>query len=338
MSRKPAGSGRRPGPGLRRVCDVVAAFTVVPLLVTAWYVTRAAWRVYHPRPRRRRQSPEDFGLTAERLRIPSADGLLLAAWWIPAPTDGPLTDGPSPTVVLGHGMGADSGKMLPLAATLHQAGYHVLTFDMRNHGDSGRDNRLRGMSPRYSEDFHAVVRYLWDRPECGPGSVACLGVSMSAWTALEAARLEPQLVRSVICDSGPQLDIAAALRRSYEAGRPRLPWLLSGPLMFRFGRWVFSLASRFFLRPAPWPQELGDHSIRLLFITGDADPICRPSDLAAQVAWYPEARTWIVPRAGHTQSSIVAADEYVAHVLETLTAAFGDRDPAAAGPADSSRP
>jgi uncharacterized protein len=333
MSRRQASGDRRPGPVVRRVCDVVATLTVIPLLVAAWYVTRAAWLVYHPRPRRSRQSPESFGLTAERVQIPSADGLLLAAWWIPA-----STEGPAPTVVLGHGMGSDSGKMLPLAATLHQAGYHALAFDMRNHGGSGRDNRWRGLSPRYAEDFHAVVTYLRDRPECGPGSIACLGISMSAWTALEAARLEPQLVRAVICDSGPQLDISAALRRSYEAGRMRLPWPLAGPLMFRFGRWVFSAASRFFLRPAPWPQELGDHSIALLFITGDADPICRPDDLSAQVEWYPEARTWIVPRAGHTQASIVAADEYAAQVLDTLTAAFGHREPPTVQSAGSSRP
>jgi uncharacterized protein len=321
---RPAGTGWRPGPRLLAAYDLVAVFTVVALVVTAWIVTRSAWLVYHPRRRRSRQSPESFGMPGERVSIPGADGLPLAAWWIPAVQDGPAParDDPAPTVVLGHGMGADSGKMMPMAATLHRAGYHVLAFDMRNHGGSGDDRRLRGLSPRYGADFHAVVRYLRSRPECGPGRVACLGVSMSAWTALEAARLEPEMVRAVICDSGPQLDIGAALRRSYAAGRSRLPWPLAGPLMFRFGRTVFDRASRFFLKPAPWPRELGDHTIRLLFVTGELDPVCRPEDTRAQVEWYPGAQTWIVPGAGHTQAAVVASDEYATRVLATLAATF----------------
>lgn len=320
---------RSPGPARSRLTDIAAAVAIVPMLVVAWQAVRVAWRVYHPPRRRSRQSPQSFGLTAERVTVPGAGGVELACWWIPA---GP--GGTGETVVLGHGMGSDSSKLLPLAVALHEAGYHVFTFDLRHHGASGDDRRLRGLSGRYGADHHRVVQYLRTRPECGPGRLACLGVSMSAWTALEAARRDPALVRAVICDSGPQLDITAAIRRTYTAGRGRLPGWMRGPLMFRAGRAAFVRASVFFLRPEPWPRELGDHSIRLLFITGESDPVARPADLRDQVTWYPRAETWIVPGAGHANASIIAADEYAARVLATLDTAFG-RTPAPGPPTDA---
>jgi hypothetical protein len=109
---------------------------------------------------------------------------------------------------------------------------------------------------------------------------------------------------------------------------------MRGPLMFRAGRAAFVRASVFFLRPEPWPRELGDHSIRLLFITGESDPVARPADLRDQVTWYPRAETWIVPGAGHANASIIAADEYAARVLATLDTAFG-RTPAPGPPTDA---
>jgi len=245
----------------------------------------------------------------------------LACWFIPAP---PQTKR-SPTnvvVVLGHGLGVHSGMMMALAKVLHDAGYHVLTFDMRNNGESADDGRLRGQSPRYAIDHHAVVASLKDRTDLGDVKVACLGVSMSAWTSLEAARLEPELVRAVICDSGPTLDITGTLERMFDATRRRLPLFLRGPLMFAVAKVSFVRAARFFLKPAPWPMELGDHSIRVLFIAGEADPVARPEDIRGQLSWYPKADVWFVPGAGHMQAAIVAPEEYARRVLGLLAEVF----------------
>lgn len=321
---------------LALLLDVICVLTVVPLFAAAVFAMRSAWQVYHPRRRPKRRSPPEAGLPAERVTVAGADDVALACWFIPAPgseADGGARD----FVVLGHGLGRDSGMLLPLAKMLHKAGYHVLTFDMRNHGDSADDGLFRGQSPRYSVDHHHVVRYVLTRPEFTTGSgggsrVACLGFSMSAWTSLEAARLEPEVVRAVICDSGPTLDIAGTLSRMFGATRGRLPRALRGPLMFRFSRAVFGRTAVFLLKPAPWPVELGDHTIRILFVSGEGDPVARPADIRRQLAWYPRAASWLVPRASHMQCHVMAAEEYGERVLGLLAEAFG-RDPAGHDPA-----
>ena len=123
-----------------RALDLLALLTVVPVLVTVRQSVLAAWRVYHPPARPVRQRPETVGLAAERVMVPGAGGLPLACWWIPAA-------GPADVVVIGHGIRRDSGSVMGLASRLHDAGYHVLTFDMRNHGESAQDHLLRGQSP-----------------------------------------------------------------------------------------------------------------------------------------------------------------------------------------------
>jgi pimeloyl-ACP methyl ester carboxylesterase len=112
----------------------------------------------------------------------------------------------------------------------------------------------------------------------------------------------------------------------FDATADRLPRFMRGPLMTAAERAVFTRACLFFLKPAPWPQELGDHSIRVLFIAGEADPIARPEDIRAQLAWYPKANVWFVPGAGHMQSQVLAAREYNDRVLALLAETF-DRAP-----------
>lgn len=306
----------------QRSSDLRDVLKVVPVARAIALAVGSAWRVYHPKRRPLRHTPTSLGLPGERVSIAGADGVRLACWFVPR-------DGAKDVVVLGHGMARDSGMAMPLAKMLHDAGYHVLTFDMRNHGASADDGRLRGQSPRYTIDFHNVVRHLMERPDLPDAKIACVGFSMGAWTALEAARLEPRTVRAVICDSGPTVDIAATLRRMYAAGRSRLPRNLQGPMLFTIGREAFTAASIFFLKPAPWPNELGDHSIEVLFVSGADDPVVRPQDVAEQMAWYPNATAWTVPRGNHTTALMIAPEEYGRRVLAVLEKALG---PAPAGP------
>ncbi|MFL6130931.1 MAG: alpha/beta hydrolase [Mycobacteriales bacterium] len=310
-----AAAGKRPRPSGSslpdRALDLLAVVIVVPVLITVWQSVLAAWRVYHPPVRPTRQRPETVGLAAERVMVPGAGGLPLACWFIPAA-------GPADVVVIGHGIRRDSGSVMGLARRLHDAGYHVLTFDMRNHGDSAQDHLPRGQSALTGIDFHRMVRYVAGRPEAAGRKVALIGFSMSAWTAMWAARREPELVRAVVCDSGPAMDLVGTIRRTYDVARSRMPRLLRGPLMFRIGRFAFTRASVFFFQPAEWPQLLPDPTVPVLFVCGERDPIVRPADSREQLAHYPSASLWVVPRAYHTQSVMMEPEEYVRRVTELL--------------------
>ena len=302
-----------------RVLDVLAVVTVLPLLAAAGLSVRAAWQVYHPKRRPVRQTPASFGMEAERVAISGADGLKLAGWYIPTETAAVDTTAADARVgvVLAHGLARNSGMLMPLAKALHDAGHPVLTYDLRNYGESERDGLWRGQSPRYAIDHRAVVDHLAGR--IGEGAaIACLGMSTSSWTALEMARLQPDLVRTVICDSGPTLHLGDTLGRMYGAMRGLLPRWLRGTLMFHVTRAVFTRAALFFLNPVPWPHDFGEKDVRLLFIAGDSDPIARPEDIRAQVVHYPGAEVWFVPGAGHMQAHVLAAKEYTERVLAAL--------------------
>lgn len=99
-------------------------------------------------------SPADVGLTFEDVTFPSADGVPLEGWFIPADSDR--------LVILNHPMGfsraglpthlepwqtiwGSSGNtmdvnFIPDYELLHDAGYNVLTYDLRNFGLSGSAN------------------------------------------------------------------------------------------------------------------------------------------------------------------------------------------------------
>jgi uncharacterized protein len=96
-------------------------------------------------------SPSDQGLDYEDVTFPARDGVPLEGWFIPAA-------GSENLVILNHPMGftrsgmpthlepwrsvwAASGNgfevdFVPDYRILHDAGYHVLTYDLRNHGSS----------------------------------------------------------------------------------------------------------------------------------------------------------------------------------------------------------
>jgi pimeloyl-ACP methyl ester carboxylesterase len=255
--------------------------------------------------------------------VPGAGGLPLASWFIPAA-------GPADVVVIGHGISRDSGSVMDLARRLHDAGYHVLTFDMRNHGESAQDHLPRGQSALTGMDFHCVVQYVAGRPEAAGRKIALIGFSMSSWTAMWAARREPELVRAVVCDSGPAMDLKGIISRTYDVGRSRMPRLLRGPLMFAIGQAAFTRASIFFFQPAEWPQLLQDNTVPVLFVCGERDPIVPPALSRAQLAHYPSASLWVVPRAYHTQSVLMEPEEYVRRVTDLLErAGFGPATAAA---------
>jgi pimeloyl-ACP methyl ester carboxylesterase len=294
-----------------RLLDLFAFVTVVPVLVAVGLAVRGAWQVYHPPARPVRQRPETVGLTAERVMVPGAGGLPLACWWIPAAA-------PADVVVIGHGIRRDSGSVMGLAKRLHDAGYHVLTFDMRNHGESAQDHLLRGQSPLTGIDHHRVVQYAAGRPEAAGRKIALIGFSMTSWTAMWAARREPDLVRAVICDSGPSMDMIRTMGRTYDVARPKMPRLLRGPILFRIGKSSFTRASAFFFQLSEWPQLLPDPSVPVLFIVGDRDPVVRPDDVRTQMTHYPGSTLWVVPRGSHTTSVVVEPEEFVRRVTGVL--------------------
>ena len=60
-------------------------------------------------------TPDELGLPHREIRIPTANGKRLFAWFIPLPEG--LESGPAVAVM--HGWGGNAGHMLPCASRVH---------------------------------------------------------------------------------------------------------------------------------------------------------------------------------------------------------------------------
>ncbi len=97
------------------------------------------------------QFPSDLGIAFEELQIPTENQKLLYGWWIPAERS------PAPLVVLTHGWGQNQGFWLPLIPHLHKAGYHIMTFDARNHGHSDGDGYANML--KFAQDILSTLAF-----------------------------------------------------------------------------------------------------------------------------------------------------------------------------------
>lgn len=155
-----------------------------------------AQRMIKPARQRLWATPGDLGLAYEDVTFPAQDGIRLSGWFVPA-ADG-RRDGA--TVILLHGWpwnrlglmtddvvsGLDGSRpvdLLRLAFKLQQTGYHVLMFDLRNHGESA-DAPPVTFGWQEANDLLGALAYLHGRAEVNPARIGAVGFSMGANTIL----------------------------------------------------------------------------------------------------------------------------------------------------------
>ncbi|MCA9937791.1 MAG: alpha/beta fold hydrolase [Anaerolineales bacterium] len=139
-------------------------------------------------------TPRHFGLAYEDVQFPARDGVRLSGWFIPAAAAA------RPTVIMVHGwpwnrLGTVAGNLLEdipgtsplellmLAYALRGAGYHVLMFDLRNHGLSAPAGTVT-FGLQEANDLLGAVDYLQSRSDVQPNRIGAVGFSMGANTIL----------------------------------------------------------------------------------------------------------------------------------------------------------
>jgi uncharacterized protein len=132
-----------------------------------------------------------YGWQFEPVHFSATDGTSISAWWIGAQPDSRASEterASKRTVLVCHGLGANKANHLILAQSLVPAGYNVLVFDFRAHGESGGQLASFGDLERY--DVLGAVRWLRQaRPEQSI-EIYGVGASMGA-AALLAAAADP---------------------------------------------------------------------------------------------------------------------------------------------------
>src|SRR5581483_7061901 len=153
-----------------------AALLLLSGLATGVVAYIVADHVLHPPRDVPPWTPLDLGLAYSRVAFPARDGVPLVGWWIPAPDA-------RGTVVFLHGYGASKAQALGVAPFLHAAGYNVLAYDARAHGESGGTHTTLGLDE--VQDVEGAWDWLAARDTTA--HVALLGWSMGGATAINAA-------------------------------------------------------------------------------------------------------------------------------------------------------
>ncbi len=244
------------------------------------------------------QTPADYGLPFEEVTFSAADGLRLRGWWIPA-------HGSERAVIVMHGHGESMDWDVHRAPVLHDAGFGVLLFDFRAHGQSPGHLVTLGYLER--RDVQGAVEFLKRR---SIRRIGLLGFSLGARVATMSAPICPEVV-AVVGDGTPARMSTAAAARGVEWGLPG--WLT------RAGAWltlVFTClrvgANLFHYEPVRWVGRISPRPI--LFIHGDQDQYCPDFDDLCAAAREPK-ELWRVRYAGHTTLSATNPAEHQQRVL-----------------------
>jgi alpha-beta hydrolase superfamily lysophospholipase len=299
----------RESTGMKRAWKVVlvllAALLVLAGGAVAFVSYRSAESLVHPARQATTHTPADVGLAYERVAFASADGIPLVGWWMPADTA-------NGTVIVLHGYGESKNQSLAYAPFLHRAGYNVLAFDFRAHGESGGDHTTVGIDE--VKDVEAAWAWLRSRADVDASRVALMGFSMGAATAINAAGSVP--ARAVVDDSGfATLENIASNSITHFTHLPKYPF---GPLAVLF-------ASHMVHEDISINQPVRSvHALHapVLVIQGATDDIAFPdADGKAVFAAAPAGSQWLLaPGASHVGAHKVDPAGYESRVIAFLDA------------------
>jgi uncharacterized protein len=275
---------------------------LIAVLLAGWLVASfiAERTTLHPQRRALGPTPAAQGMAYSDVSFKTRDGLTLRGWWIPGTVH--------ETIVMIHGLSNNRQEPLHKATYLHQAGYNLLVFDLRGHGQS--DGNGTTMGYREPEDARAAVA---EARSLDPGPIALFGYSLGASIAVEEAAANPD-VKAVIEDSGFSSVGDVFLARFTEVTRlPNLPWAL--PLV-AFGQLDIG-TPLWNVGPVGLAAQLHKP---LLAIIGAADTIVPPAEGLAIFGAAPGPKQLlVVPGASHVGAYNTAKAEYEQTVLNFLS-------------------
>ena len=179
--------------GLRKSLGVLIAAAGVLLavyLIASWYIVSQGL-VAKASPIE--ETPADLGAAYEEVSFsPRGWGdVTLRGWWLQAVE-------PTLTIVWLHGLDANRGSRIDVVTGLRGAGFNVLAFDFRGHGES--DRVAMGAGIHEQDDVLGAIDWLARERDVSVDKVGLLGLSYGGGIAILTAARTPS-IRAVVADS-----------------------------------------------------------------------------------------------------------------------------------------
>jgi len=248
----------------------------------------------------------ELGLPFEEVSFSTQDGLVLRGWFFPA------EQVESPAVLYAPATSHDQLSGLSLARPLHDAGYHVLLFSYRGHGESDGDPLGFTYGASESLDIDAAVQYLYD--ERGIHRIGAIGHSAGAVAIILSAARNPRLGAVVAASPFTSVD------EIWETNRPAF---FPKPLY----QAVFKLVERrkgFLREQVRAEQSIGRIAPHpLLIIHGSEDRrITREQALRLFRLARPPKQMWVIQGADHRSVRDPGLDALIGQIILFLNQAL----------------
>jgi alpha/beta superfamily hydrolase len=250
----------------------LALLIMIPLL--AGYVFSKTVLHSHRQPIVR--TPREYGMAYEDIQFESVDHLRLKGWFIPA-------EGVSDKVIIvthpfpfnRHGFIAKNQGFPPLsnidvdllktAQALHRAGYPVLMFDFRNHGESA--GGLTGVGLSEYQDVLGAVAYLRQRADVAQPQIGFVSFCMGANATIIALSKGAEQVQPVRFLVAVQPVSAAVFVRQYLRAEYTPLSVFLAAIVDRFIQWRGGYALQA-MSPLPYVPAV---EVPILYIQARAD-------------------------------------------------------------------
>lgn len=235
-------------------------------------------------------TPGELGMPYHNVQFPALDGIRLSGWFIPAPADSRRKGA---TVIMIHGwpwnrLGTNAAawldkltsnepvELIRLAHGLHQDGFNVLMFDLRNHGESASAPPVT-FGIEESKDLLGAIAFVKTQPEVDPDHLAAIGFSMGGNTVLYTLPQTHEIKAAVVVQP-TSVGVFAGRYGRDTLGPLALPILPLAEMIYR------AKGGRPFhdIRPGSAAAHAGN--VPVLFIQGGGDPWGSAADVAQMAA------------------------------------------------------
>lgn len=245
------------------------------------------------------KTPKDYGMDYQAIQFPALDGVSLSAWFIPAKT------ATAKLVVMNHPLycskygfvpEGEVAQLVPVhvefmktAQHLHHAGFDILFYDLRNHGESAAStDGLSGIGAFEWQDAAGAMSYINQQPKLRDSQVVLVNHCMGANSAIIAMSKRPDLFEKV-----KALVAVQPISMAYMAEKI-MPMLGGNTSLDEADQAIRALAHIGLADMSPM-AALKDLRVPVLYSQVREDALTSPADLEAIVAATPTEKQmlWI---------------------------------------------
>jgi len=230
------------------------------------------------------KNPADYGMPYEDVAFMTRDSIAIKGWWIPGNGEEIIImTHPMPFTRYGFSpehqgifkVSRVEVELLKTARRLHNEGYGVLTFDFRNHGESGKGNGgVCCVGLNEWQDVAAALDYIAVRPEWRTRPVAFVSHCMGANATIIAMSRAGDKFKNVKCLVAVQpvsmnVLVPCMIRDKYPLFVSRVSGINKRVLRYT-GHTLDEMS------PADYVKDI---MVPALYVQVEGDPWTRPSDI-----------------------------------------------------------